>query len=101
MPVVVPPFSTPESVFISQTRALHMCRRYNISVAEERRLALERLRVICNSGLLSILDFRDNALNIFAAHEVMAFAGEVVKHFCCKLLPCDALQTRLVCVASL
>lgn len=49
-------------------------RRYNISVAEERRLALERLRVICHSGLLSITDFRSNPLNIFAAHEIAAFA---------------------------
>ncbi len=43
-------------------------------MAEERRLALERLRVICHSGLLSITDFRHNALNIFAAHEIAAFA---------------------------
>lgn len=43
-------------------------------MAEERRLALERLRIICHSGLVSITDFRSNALNIFAAHEMAAFA---------------------------
>lgn len=43
-------------------------------MAEERRLALERLRVICHSGLVSITDFRHNPLNIFAAHEMAAFA---------------------------
>ena len=43
-------------------------------MAEERRLALERLRVICHSGLVSITDFRGNACNIFAAHEMAAFA---------------------------
>ena len=37
-------------------------------------MALERLRVICHSGLVSITDFRGNACNIFAAHEMAAFA---------------------------
>jgi hypothetical protein len=41
-------------------------------VAEERRLALERLRTLCQSGNFSILDFRHAPLRIFAAHEVAA-----------------------------
>lgn len=56
-------------------RSVHCRRRYNISLEEERRLAFERLKVICHSGLVSIRDFRTNALNIFAAHEITAFAG--------------------------
>lgn len=46
--------------------------RWNIPVAEERRLALERLRTLCQSGNFSILDFRHAPLRIFAAHEVAA-----------------------------
>ena len=41
-------------------------------MAEERRLALERLRTLCQSGNFSILDFRHAPLRIFAAHEVAA-----------------------------
>lgn len=48
--------------------------RYNISLDEERRLAFQRLQRICDSGLVSIRDFRGNALNIFAAHEITALA---------------------------
>lgn len=43
--------------------------RWNISIEEERELALERLRVLCHSGNFSITDFRTNPLRIFAAHE--------------------------------
>jgi hypothetical protein len=39
-----------------------------------RKLALERLRMLCRSGLFSINDFRTNPLRIFAAHEVLALA---------------------------
>lgn len=48
-------------------------RRWNISVSEERELALHRLRALCHSGNFSITDFRTNPLRIFAAHEVAAF----------------------------
>lgn len=48
--------------------------RYNISLAEERELALQRLRVLCHSGNFSISDFRTNPLRIFAAHEVATLA---------------------------
>jgi len=43
--------------------------RWNISIEEERELALERLRVLCHSGNFSINDFKTNPLRIFAAHE--------------------------------
>lgn len=33
-------------------------RRYDISIHEERKLAYQRLKMICQSGLVSILDFR-------------------------------------------
>jgi len=46
--------------------------RYNISLAEERQLALDRLQRICDNGFISVLDFRDNPLRIFAAHELAA-----------------------------
>lgn len=48
--------------------------RWNVSLEQERELALERLRVLFTSGIFSIRDFRDNPLRIFAAHEVAAFA---------------------------
>eukprot|EP00887_Chlorella_sp_A99_P005922 scaffold29.g5922.t1 len=48
--------------------------RWNISVSEERELALARLRVLCHSGNFSIRDFRTNPYRIFAAHEVATLA---------------------------
>lgn len=33
-------------------------RRYDMDLRDERELALQRLRVLCHSGLFSILDFR-------------------------------------------
>ena len=37
---------------------------------EERELALKRLTAVCNAGFISVLDFRNNPLRIFAAHEL-------------------------------
>ena len=54
------------------------CRRFNISLAEEREIALQRLRVLCQSGNFRIEDFRSNPYRIFAAHEVAAFADPSV-----------------------
>jgi acyl-CoA oxidase len=48
--------------------------RWNVSVAEERELALARLRKMCSSGCFSITDFRTNPLRIFAAHELATWA---------------------------
>ena len=49
-----------------------MTPKYNISVDEERDLALERLKKLCDQGFISVLDFRNNPLWIFAAHELAA-----------------------------
>lgn len=46
--------------------------RYNISLAEEREVALERLQAICDKEFISVLDFVNNPLRIFAAHEISA-----------------------------
>lgn len=46
--------------------------RYNISLAEEREVALQRLQAICDKGFISVLDFVNNPLRIFAAHEISA-----------------------------
>ena len=35
-----------------------VCRRYDMDLRDERELALQRLRILCHSGLFSILDFR-------------------------------------------
>ena len=43
--------------------------RYDIPLASERELALHRLRAVCKMGALSVKDFRDNPMRIFAAHE--------------------------------
>merc|ERR1719187_2930039 len=49
-----------------------MVPRYNISLAEERELALRRLQRICDNKFISVLDFWNNPLRIFAAHELAA-----------------------------
>lgn len=46
--------------------------RYNIPLEEEREVALARLKRICDAGFISVLDFRNNPLRIFAAHELAA-----------------------------
>ena len=49
-----------------------MTPKYNISVDEERALALKRLKKLCDQGFISVLDFRHNPRWIFAAHELAA-----------------------------
>lgn len=49
-----------------------MMPRYNISLVEEREVALQRLKRICDAGFISVLDFINNPLRIFAAHEIAA-----------------------------
>merc|ERR1719384_816989 len=44
--------------------------RYNLTLEEERELALKRLKAICDAGFISVLDFVNNPLKIFAAHEL-------------------------------
>jgi len=44
--------------------------RFNISVDEERQLALKRLQAVCSQGFFSVKDFRGNPDKIFAAHEL-------------------------------
>ena len=45
---------------------------YNIALADERDLAMQRLKRICDAGFISVLDFVNNPLRIFAAHELAA-----------------------------
>jgi acyl-CoA oxidase len=49
-----------------------MVLRYNISLEEERELALVMLQRICDNKFVSVLDFWNNPLRIFAAHELAA-----------------------------
>jgi len=44
--------------------------RYNLTLDEERELALKRLQAICDQKFISVLDFVHNPLKIFAAHEL-------------------------------
>jgi len=44
--------------------------RYNLTLEEERELALKRLQAICDAGFISVMDFVNNPLRIFAAHEL-------------------------------
>ena len=46
--------------------------RYNIALDAERELALTRLKEICNSKHISVLDFRGDPRRIFTAHELTA-----------------------------
>lgn len=60
--------------------------RYDISLEEDRELALERLRRICQAGFVSITHFRHDPLKIFAAHEIAALcdpamATKMTVHF--------------------
>ena len=41
-------------------------------MAEERDLALKRLQRICDNKFISVMDFSNNPLRIFAAHELAA-----------------------------
>ena len=45
--------------------------RYNISLDEERELAYQRLKSICDNQLISVLDFKDNPHRIFSVHEAV------------------------------
>ena len=47
-----------------------MTPKYNIPLDAERDIALERLQRICDAGFISVLDFWNNPLKIFAAHEL-------------------------------
>ena len=49
-----------------------MTPKYNIPLAEEREMSLQRLQRICDSGFISVMDFINNPLRIFAAHELAA-----------------------------
>ncbi|EFJ45833.1 hypothetical protein VOLCADRAFT_93964 [Volvox carteri f. nagariensis] len=46
--------------------------QYDISLRDERELALQRLKRVCRAGFISVTDFRTNPFRIFAAHEVAA-----------------------------
>jgi acyl-CoA oxidase len=45
--------------------------RYNVSLAEERELALKRLQKISDHNLISVLDFKNNPHRIFSVHEAV------------------------------
>jgi hypothetical protein len=44
--------------------------RYDVSLRFERELAFERLKRICDAGLVSVLDFQKNPLRVFASQEM-------------------------------
>ena len=48
-----------------------MTPRYNQALDDSRELAYQRLKTVCNAGIVSIQDFGRNPLNIFAAHEML------------------------------
>lgn len=45
--------------------------RYNVSLETERDLAFDRLQAICNAGVISVRDFKNNPHNIFSMHEAV------------------------------
>ncbi len=53
-----------------------MVPRYSIPLEEERELCFDRLKRVCSSGgggqFISVLDFWENPLRVFAAHELAA-----------------------------
>ncbi|RHY34515.1 hypothetical protein DYB32_000886 [Aphanomyces invadans] len=44
--------------------------KYNIPLDQERELAYQRLKKLCQSGIISVKDFRTNPRNIFTTHEI-------------------------------
>jgi len=44
--------------------------RFDLSLKQERDLAFDQLKKICDKKLISVLDFKNNPLRIFAAHEM-------------------------------
>ena len=46
--------------------------KYNIPLSEERELALQRLKAICDNKFISVFNFNNDPLKIFAAHEIAA-----------------------------
>jgi len=45
--------------------------RWNVSLAEQRELALARLKAVCDGGFISVMDFKSNPGRIFAVHEIL------------------------------
>ena len=44
--------------------------RFDLTLEEEREVALQRLQACCDAGFISVLDFHRNPLKVFAAHEL-------------------------------
>jgi len=44
--------------------------RFDLTLEEEREVALQRLQACCDAGFISVLDFHKNPLKVFAAHEL-------------------------------
>lgn len=59
--------------FMSSNRELFVP-RFDISLSEERDRAFKRLQAIGQQKLISVLDFENNPLNVFAAHECIGLA---------------------------
>ena len=49
-----------------------MTPRYDVPLAVERDIALQRLQKICDAGFISVMDFKNNPLRILATHEMAA-----------------------------
>lgn len=45
--------------------------RYNISLAEQREDAFKKLSRVAQAKIISVLDFQNDPINIFTAHEFM------------------------------
>lgn len=52
--------------------------RFNISLSEERELALNRLQKICDHKMISVLDFKNNPHRIFSVHEAVGMMDGAV-----------------------
>lgn len=63
-------------------------RRYDMDLRDERELALQRLRVLCHSGLFSILDFR-HAVAFLSAYKGRALLLGITQKR--QVLPADTI----------
>lgn len=48
--------------------------KYNLTLPEERELAYQRLKKVCELNVVSVTDFDENPKNIFTVHEILGMA---------------------------
>jgi acyl-CoA oxidase len=53
---------------------------FNLTLAQEREIALKRLKTVADAKGISVFDFEKNPLNVFACHEVCGMVDKPIHH---------------------